>query len=461
MVNRYGKQLIFIAGAAMELCWLQAWNGFLMQSIFGCRASLGFLIVIYFSGALIHRAFINLQWVRILMLLTQLIVFAAVFFIAAELFIFRYNGMTLISGIPRLGDDSGALMGWLMLLVLLVIAAISWLRSRALILRPLSLENVYLRFDLGLAAVFMLLVVKAKFGVAAPGQNLIFFHIPLFLFGLLTTGLILNSGRRERSYAAGLQKISVVIGFAVAMLIAGIGIFFLMHSQMMDSAEAISGSVKKAGPSVLRIIGWSVDLLSSSRRSAEFAGTSSDSLNSLNVAAGEGPAILTDIVIWGGSALFIFVIVVVLLVIIRNLLEFLLARNKAVKPQKSHSFNFRRLLIRIRNVIYRIMHRLYMMVRKIKTASDIYACLAAWGGKSGIPVKKSDTLLEYGNRLAGIFPALAAEINLLVQLVQQEIYGEVKLDSAQMAAARKAKRRMNSPRYWKSRIKVWVFSPGN
>jgi len=461
MINRNGKMLIFIAGAAMELCWLQAWNSFLMQSIFGYQASPFFLFSLYLGGAMIHHICLNLRWIRILIILMQMIAFAFVFSVAAELFIFHANGITITAGIPHLGGDSGVIMGWMLILVLLIMAAVSWLRSRALIVRPLSLENVYTRFDLGLAAIFMLLIVKAKFGVNLSPQNLVFFHIPLFLFGLLAMGLILNSGRSARDYTSGFQKIGVATGFAIAVLMAGIGIFFLMHSQMVGSAEAISGSVKKAGPSVLRLIGWSVDLLSSSRRSAEFSGSSSDSQNSLNIAAGEGPAILTDIVIWGGSVLFILIVIVIMFVLIRNLIGFLLSRNKVVKPQQSNSFKFRQLLTRIRNVIFRIVRRLYMIIRKIRTASDLYACLAAWGGKSGIPVKKSDTLLEYGNRLAGSFPFLAGEINLIVQLIQLEIYGEVKLDSSQMAAARKAKRRMESPRYWKSRIKTWVFSPGN
>ena len=49
---------------------------------------------------------------------------------------------------------------------------------------------------------------------------------------------------------------------------------------------------------------------------------------------------------------------------------------------------------------------------------------------------------------------------MIVHLIYQEAYGELKLEYGQIATGKKAKRRMAHPVFWKDRIKAWVFSNG-
>ena len=86
-------------------------------------------------------------------------------------------------------------------------------------------------------------------------------------------------------------------------------------------------------------------------------------------------------------------------------------------------------------------------------ANRIYACLRVWGKSGGVPCRRAETPTEYGFRLIGRFPSIRNEIGLIVDLFNQEAYGEISLGAKQLQESRIALKRLYSPRYWPDRAR--------
>jgi hypothetical protein len=461
------RPLIFIAGAAMDLCWLQAWYSFLLQSIFTYQATINFLLYIFIWGAIVHYIRFSRQRIRILVILVQMIAFSTVFLTAIQLFVLPVNGLKSILNIPRLSSDPHTILDWLLLLLLLIVAGICWQRSRTYIIHPLSLENMYLRFDLGIAAMFVLLVIKlllaAKFGITSTYPTQEFFFLPLFLFGFLAIGLILNTNHGDRRYTAGLKKIGVAASFSLVVLAAGIGFVALFRSQLTTSAEILSDTLKKAGPPVVGIISWIVRFLWMPRRNPEIPNSSAAGDLSFHQGIQSGsvePGWLSTVIKWSITVLMVVLFLCFVYWLIRILVSYLFSKTRAV-PQSGESIRFLSLLYVLWVKFSRILKLLTILPRRIETAADLYTTLLIWGKKSGIRIKPGETPLEYGNRLVRHFPRLATEISVVIDLIQQEAYREIKLKPGQVSTGKQAKAKMDHPRFWNCRIRTWVISPEN
>jgi hypothetical protein len=56
-----------------------------------------------------------------------------------------------------------------------------------------------------------------------------------------------------------------------------------------------------------------------------------------------------------------------------------------------------------------------------------------------------ETPREYGLRLSRYFPAVKAEIELIVSTYSREIYGELPVDEAKLALLHRARRKLSNP----------------
>ena len=97
------------------------------------------------------------------------------------------------------------------------------------------------------------------------------------------------------------------------------------------------------------------------------------------------------------------------------------------------------------------------LLKGVDCAAIVYAGMLRWGRRSGMILIHSETPAEYGNRLMNCFPGLRAEIELIVDAFNREVYGQTTTDRETLSRLRSAIRRMKRLRYWPSRIKVWFF----
>ena len=466
MKRRSGNHLLFAAGAGMELCWLQAWTAFMLHAVFNYNAPLVFVLFIYGCSTLTNSFCYFRQRIRLQVFVIKLIVFP-VSVLAASRFLFYQNGSATPLSLSQLFNGHKSFEDWGLILTIVLMAGLTWKRSTRHVVTPLNSENVYHRFDLGVAAFFALMVLKlflsARFGADIVYPDLKTLFSPFFLFGLLAIGLVLSPEKENRSYDSGFQKIGVVMSFAVVALSGGLGLVFFFRSQLTASAEVLSGVLKKAGPPLEGAVIWLVRLLWAPGSSHELPPPSSvpggqntySSLSSGSIETGW----LTAVIKWGTTALVIVMLLVAGYLLMRYLIRFLMTPTKTVNPRISGPFDWRKRLYRLKAMMFRFFNRIMALTRGGNSGADLFKTLTAWGRRSGIPYQKNDTPLEYGARLAAYFPYLKNEFNMIINFSQQEIYGEIELNSSQIAAGKKAKKRLRYPEFWKNRMKTWLFSP--
>ncbi|HKI49813.1 MAG TPA: DUF4129 domain-containing protein [Desulfobacteria bacterium] len=463
MKNRPGSTFVHVFGAGMDLCWIQAWVAFVLHALFDYRVPLLFVLSIYGCGIMTNYYCYSRKRLRIQVFPVKVILISATFLGAIHFFLFRYNNNSLQNQFSRMLNAHSPFMDWVLILVVLLMAGITWRRSTVHVLKPLSPENVYLRLDLGIAAFFSLLVIKlmlfGRFNVIILYPDLKYLFFPFFLFGLLTIGLMLSGGNGNRHYAAGFGRMGIILSFGAVMFSGGLGMIFLFHSQMTASAEILSRILKKAGPPLEGAIIWLGRLWWSSKRNDVRLPPPAPEDPELYTGLVKGATEtgwLTSILKWGTTALLVLTALILLYLLLRYLIKFLLTRTDSEKVRNSRMFDFPKWLKRFISFVARIP----TLFKRINSAAGLFAALASWGRRSGIPYRKTDTPMEYGARLAASFPGLKTEIELIVHLLYKEIYGELKLEYNQIAAGKKARRRMAHPFFWKNRIKTWVMSNG-
>ncbi len=147
---------------------------------------------------------------------------------------------------------------------------------------------------------------------------------------------------------------------------------------------------------------------------------------------------------------------ILIFLLVRWLLRFLLMITGAAPPDNYFFFDWKAWFKGFRQLATRFLHRITGMFRVRTSALEFWAVLLSWGRRSGIPHQHSDTLMEYGSQLVQAFPVLKKEIQLLVDLISQEVYGGISINPQALTGAR-----MAHSRFWKLRGKVILFPKRN
>ncbi len=459
------KTVLLASQAGMELCWLQAWGAFLLFAPFRYHLPLLFVLFIYGCGILTNGFCYSRPRLRIQVFLLKAIILPAAFITATHLFLLRFNDNALPLQLTRLFSFQKPIADWGLTIVLLLIAGITWRRSTIHIQRPVHMENVYNRLDLGIGAFFALMVLKlilyARFDVIITYPDLKTLFLPFFVFGLLTIGALLSSEENDRQYASGFQKLGVALSFVGMMLAGGLGILLLFQAQMRTSAEMLSGILKKAGPPLEGAVIWLGRLLFVSKRHHETPSPPKIHDPNLFAPTVKGPVEsgwLSGFFEWGAVVLLLLAFLFLLFVLGRFLYRFLLSGTDSAHIRYG-AFDLPRWLRRLWSLTRRIFIRFFALAKGTESAKELFRSLVSWGRRSGIVYQTTETPKEYGARLSAAFPRLKADIETIVHLIYQETYGESRLDGQDMAAGKKAKNRMAHPAFWKDRLKCWLLFP--
>jgi hypothetical protein len=100
-----------------------------------------------------------------------------------------------------------------------------------------------------------------------------------------------------------------------------------------------------------------------------------------------------------------------------------------------------------------------LRTRAKRTALQFYAALRRWGQYSGCKHKPNETPTEYGRRLSHQFPRLKGEIDLIIDMLHWEVFGENLLQSQQIMRIRQAWQKLHSPLRLPLRIKSIMKKP--
>lgn len=465
MTTNKGGSLTYLASSGMELCWLQAWLSFLLLSVFNLRAPILFSIALFFGGSLSTRFCFRKKRLVIQVLLIHWITFTLIFFTTIQLFIFKFNNHPEQLAFHRLISPDKGGWDWLLIVLLVVVSIMIWKRGSIAVSKPLDSSNMYNRFDLGITAFVLLLIIESmitvRFETSLRMQAAEIQYIPFFLLGLLSISLTLVSLKDNRSFAAGFHKAGIALGFSFLVLMAGVSIVLLFSPQLSTTAEALSVILKKAGAPVGQVLISIIRFMWGTKRSANAASAQvSASQNSgLNLGGNSSEGgVFHEIIKWSLIALLIIVSLTVLFVTIRLIIKLLLRESRSTDRIGITHWSFPRWILKIKMFLKACIKWIIGHYQKPDSAREFYAILVKWGKSSGTQLQVSETPLEYGYRLAGNFPILEKQIFQLTNLINQEIYGNHLLTPEQKYNARCTQKRLSLPIYWPMRLKAWFIS---
>lgn len=450
--------MVYLAGLGMELCWLQVWGEFLMGSIFHYQVPILFTLVIYLGGAF-SWSFSRRRSRRVVQVVLIYVFAFSAFTVPAFYAIFRpANGYPAELEISRLLSLEKSPLEWFFVFLCVLIISIIWRRGIVSVSRPLDTDNMYNRFDLGIAALLTLLIVHSlivhRFDQVLANPLDRFQYIPFFLFGFLAIGSVILSSRNLNSRSSGLQKASIAVVFSISVIAAGAGLVLLFQPQLTASAEAISSAARTTARPIGAFFIWLIKLLWAPNRLRQEAasGSSGKEQAGLNLTAESGgTGLWGQLFLWLMIGLSVIAALVILFFLIKALIGLLMRKTAASgKPKGAIRWLawltilvavFQRLIVKCRNWFYQPV-----------SAKDFYTILIKWGNASGVRDIPSETPREYASRLNRYFPALKPDIEQLLELIHLEIYGGKPLDTKQIEKARRACKSLSHPIHWPRRL---------
>ncbi len=461
--------LLFLVRAGMELSWLYAWAMFLMMSILHRPFPFPEALGTFGLAAVLTFLSEGKGWRIIEVLLIQVFGFAVAalrtLYVAysSPYSFFSPNWIEAFFTMPRTPLD------WIILVLIFILAFLFWISGVSLASRPASYSTLCSRFDLGLAAFFVLFL--AKFLILEKAQGAVdtssssFFLFPFFLFSLLGIGLVRNWSAASKDFLPGYRGIGVISSFTLVVLLFGAGLVLLFLPYLTWSAEVgysiLKTVAKPLGPilvSVLRFLfmGGKIRQEASSSR-----GETSPAPSSSPAETSWWSDFLEKILGWGLMGILALLLLVVCGIALFYLLRWLFSRTSARARSRAPRRLFPLSVERLWTFLLSCWQALGRQVKGYQRAFELYGALLTWGRHSGLPHFLSETPREYGIRLKGRFPALKREIDLIVEAFNLEVYGEIILNEERSAAVRLAFRRLRSPVHWPSRLKAWFLQTAN
>ena len=440
---------LFPAFFSMELFWLFAWADFFMKSTAGLSVPFfSFMAAYFFSFALasgFREKNLRLIWV----ILGHGLVLCGVAAFAAG----SATGMILPSG-------SGVFQ-WYQSGLAMALTGLFWYKGTKLAFRKMSYKMVCNYFDLGVSLFFGLLLVKLlifyRSGVRLGDAFLLYLMAGFFFSGLAAIFFSSASTTHKKQYVEGFRGIGVLISFCMLFLLCGMGLVFVLMPLMTSLAESgytvlkgVSGSFSPYLISILRFI-----LTVPKPRAEGTAAPPDQGIQGFHAIGMTGEAgWFFDLVFYGILFLMAAVAVVLLGALVLRVFRFLMQRP--VPVAENHPILWSGLWRFLNTVLNFFRKRILLFFSKIETAQTGFSKLMAWGRKSGVQRRFTETPGEYAKRLQNLFSPLEKEIFTIVQAFHRETYGEMKLTGPELDKMIAATKKIHSPAFWLIRLRTGI-----
>ncbi len=458
--------LLFLVCAGMELSYAYACTSFVTTAIFHHTFPFPEAVASFLAAALLTLFTDGRGWRVIFVLGFQSLLFIPAFFRMLDIF---NSWSESFASLPLFKESSISPIdsaGYFIFLLIIAWIWVFWAGGVELARRPQDYSTVCSRFDRGLVAFFVLFLARfylqAVQGIQVDEPTSGFLIFPFLIFGLLAIGLVRNQSAAQRDFLPGYQRIGVVLGFIVVILLVGAGLIFFCLPYLTVAAEGGYGILTVLSAPVVsvlfRILNW---LFGTDLTMPDEPAKPPVQHPSSQWIAPWWLELLGQIL----AAVVVIILGLFVLAFVGLLLYFIfqsLSGKTSLDPEKPSP---RRLLASIaaqlRALLLFFWRALVRNVQGRGGAILLYTALRTWGRRSGLPHLLSETPTEYGLRLQRRFPLLAKEIELIVQAFNREIYGEIVLDEQQLATARSAWRQLASPLHWPMRLKAWFVRPAH
>jgi len=366
--------------------------------------------------------------------------------------------------IPELFKHERVAAEWPILILILMCVWILWFCGIRMITRPTDQAKISHRFDLGLA--FLLLLLLIKLIIAVKGASIPMEHsstkpiISFIILGLFSMGLVHTRSPSQTGGAIYLKGAGIALTFTFITLMLGGGLFILFLPELQTFAEAsfgLLGAVKRPMEQIL--IALSRVFLESGFRRKLGEGPTGGDLPTINRSGGELGIL---------QYLFIGITITILLAmagfILYRLLKWLFSKIKwfflETVEEKDKKGIWELLLVfiySVKNLFSILRKKIFYNPDTSRAAEKFYKRLLRWGRFSGLGHAATETPKEYGIRLGNRFPQIKKEIKYIIHMHDEAIYGCIFPDRHQTFRAKLALRRIRNPLLWFARIKSLCF----
>jgi hypothetical protein len=452
------RACLFICRAGMESSWLLAWGNFVMVALYHkpfppAEALFIFALAIVLTS--IHR---GKGWRIVTILFLQFMgaAFAASWLVHS--FIYPSYSFLDYAWVLECFRGSRGIPEWFFLILILFLAVVYWLAGMRFAGRSGGYSSVCGRFDLGLAALFLLFLIKFvaffKGGVTIEESVTTFMVFPFFCFGLTAIGLARSQSDAKTEFLTGYRGIGMILSFVAAVLLIGTGGVTLFLPYLTKAAEAGYTLMQKTAEPLSPILIAILRFLFVGR-SLRQESSSPDSGFGAHPQSNGPPGFLGTVLGWGFLGLLAVFSAVVFGIAVWFLVKWLFSRTDRAQRQPIKGNGLLWWTARLRAMLFFLWEKIGLRLTGFREAAQVYGALVRWGRRSGLPRSAADTPLEYGLRLTRRFPALKREIDAIISAFNLEVYGEALLTGRQWTDVRRAWRRLCSPLHWPSRLRSW------
>jgi hypothetical protein len=441
------KGLLLLVSGCMQLSWLYALANFLTTSISHRPFPFLGVVTVFILAVGITLFSKEKGWriIYVLLLQTLCFIFSALFIL--YLFNALTNPFLSYVWVMDFFLSLSGVLEWFITILILFLTLSFWIGGLTLAKKPMTYSKTNSRFDLGLAAFFLLFLIKLlllkKGGIKIedPVSQLMVF--PFFIFSLSAIGLARNQRGSQKYFLPGFQGIGAILIFITAILIFGTGLTLFFLPSLSLVAESGYGVLKVAAKPVGYIFVQVIRFLFMGKaiRFENASPAPQNGMGDLSPPAQGGrwwPEFIEKIFSWGLWIALGFILLFVFSLAMYYLLRWLFSKTPA-SPKKRERKG-------------RILSK-----QGDKGAIRIYKTLLSWGRHSGLPHFLSETPNEYGQRLNHQFPSLKREVDLIIEAFTLEFFGGIVLAKDQLAKSLSACHRLRSPLHWPYRVKSWLL----
>jgi len=320
-----------------------------------------------------------------------------------------------LSWIPEFFLLDRAIAGWFTLFLILLCVWILWFGGMRLWTKPTEQTIISHRFDLGLAFLFLLLLIKlvivVKDGSIPMGPSSKESFLSFIILGLFSMGLVRTKSASQEEAVTYIKGAGVVLSFMFITLMLGGGLFILFLPALQTVAEAGSdlfGTMKESIGQILIAFAFSPFRPGLSGNSLP-----ESELPTINRSGGE-LEIIHYLFIGLGIAILLFMVVIILPLFLTwffSKLKWLFSKTE----EENDKQGIWKLLLWVICSVKNLFSTLWINFSNnpsTSLAEKFYKFLLNWGRFSGLKHTVSETPKEYGIRLGHRFPRIEKEIML-------------------------------------------------
>ena len=458
--------LQILSSGGMMLSWFYAWAVFLFATLSRKPIPILEAAFILFGATIITYIHSRKSLRRISIVGLHLIGFLC----ASLWLVYRYHELESsfwkLSWIQQFLLLERDPVSWITLLLIFLCVCILWFNGLRLWTKPIEQETLGRRFDVGLACLLGLLLLK--FVVELKGVSMPLEHsstgpiLSFMILGLFSMGFVRTRSVSQEERVTYLKGAGFILSFTFVTLVLGGGLFVLFLPQLQSLAEVgteLPGTMKQGIQQVL------IPFIDLYRQSFSKRGMSTvQEVRSFS--AQDGPVEkIQSTINWSGSDTGMNIMAGIVMVILLVLAGFLLLvfvkwlfTKTEIKNDKKGFWQFLFTYLYALKQFYAAFR--IKISRFLDTSGSVekyFKHLLRWGRTSGLEYTGFETPSEYGTRLGNRFPRVEKEIETIIHLHDEAIYGLAAPDNQQLSRARRALRKLRSPFFWLARLKSFWF----